>query len=64
MTCCLGFLHAAKDGKLQMPTTFLVSKKFQANIQSAIWIGGEKESKPVSSVCRYFSQLSMQNLEL
>jgi hypothetical protein len=44
------FVTAAKDRKLQMRITFLVRKQFPVGVQSATWIDGGKESKPVDAV--------------
>ncbi len=44
------FVTAAKDRKLQMRVTFLVRKQFPVDVQSATWIDGGKESKPVNNV--------------
>jgi len=44
------FVTAAKDRKLQMRVTFLVRKQFPVDVQSATWIDGGKESKPVDAV--------------
>jgi hypothetical protein len=44
------FVTAAKDRKLQMRITFLVRKQFPVDVQSATWIDGGKESRPVNNV--------------
>lgn len=57
------FVTAAKDRKLQMRITFLVPKQFPVDIQSATWVDGGKESKPVHPVYLAAALMDPKRLE-
>jgi vacuolar-type H+-ATPase subunit H len=57
------FMTATKDRKLQMRITFLVPKQFPVDVQSATWIEGGKESKPVNPVYLTAALIEPKRLE-